>query len=392
MSHHSGPVESWRSRRPASDHENKRRALWRLRRAASSGLPMQSFIQVSFDLISDAIPNSPNKLIMPFADPTYQAYVSNNDEISRWRAPYKHFIIDSPPSVSGRRFELDAARLTVRPVWNHEQMMLPKFHQSAGYNEVFRNLGYHHVIGGIMTEGGEWRGWIPIWRSADMKQFTRDDVAFVEAALPHLTHGLGAARQLESTSGGDDFIAAEENRIGVVLTNNRGAVVGIDEIAKSTFQEIALLEGNPAWIDGGTLRAGFEYVARSLREIFAGPDAAPWLALPPTTAIHCHKSGIAIRLRAIVTDGYDGERAVTVLVERGATRQLRRDQLMQRYGLSQREFELLEMTAAALYPREIAARMGIGIGTLKSYLQRLNDKLGLDGTASLRDFARNLRL
>jgi hypothetical protein len=62
-----------RSQPPNSDLLNKERALKRLRRAASSGLPLASFLEVVFNLVNDAIPNSPNKQIMPFGDPNLEA-------------------------------------------------------------------------------------------------------------------------------------------------------------------------------------------------------------------------------------------------------------------------------------------------------------------------------
>ena len=45
-----------------SDTRNKEIALGRIKRLASSGLPVEPFVRSVFELINDAVPNSPNKV------------------------------------------------------------------------------------------------------------------------------------------------------------------------------------------------------------------------------------------------------------------------------------------------------------------------------------------
>ena len=47
-----------------SDSRNKARALGRIKRLASSGLPLEPFVRGVFESLNDGVPHSPNRVML----------------------------------------------------------------------------------------------------------------------------------------------------------------------------------------------------------------------------------------------------------------------------------------------------------------------------------------
>ena len=97
-------------------------------------------------------------------------------------------------------------------------------------------------------------------------------------------------------------------------------------------------------------------------------------------------------MRGFATDGSVGEKCFVVFIEQSESQWHKRHQIMHRYGLIQREMEFLGLITRGLSRREIAERMAITTGTLKTYSDRIADKLLLSRANGLRAFACELRL
>ncbi len=124
-----------------------------------------------------------------------------------------------------------------------------------------------------------------------------------------------------------------------------------------------------------------------MRAIFLSPGETEKIAVP-ATRIYSHWTGIALRLRGFITDSSLGQKYFTVLIEQGELEEHRRQRVMFRYGLSLREAELLRLLGSGLATSDIAERMAISTGTVKTNSGRLADKLASPGLAALRAFAR----
>jgi DNA-binding CsgD family transcriptional regulator len=166
-----------------------------------------------------------------------------------------------------------------------------------------------------------------------------------------------------------------------------GRVVAADESARTIF---AYLERFDIEIETQQKKCAItdalQYIASVLKQIFHDRGETGTMCSAPVVRLHSHWSGIVLRLRGIVAYGDDGGRYFTVIVEQGELKEHRQRRLMYRWGLSPREFEIVAALAEHARTSEMAYRMHLSTGTLKAYLQRLADKLNVEGMSALRKF------
>lgn len=391
VSSHSATVSAPRSRSYPSLYRQQV-ALARLRKLASSGLPLNQLVMAIFDIVGEAIPSSDQKALCTAVDGNLR---SPNNWIRRGvideaknSARYQYYVNDIPVDRSLIRNPVIAdGRLLDEPT-------LPGFHRTETYNEYFRPIGEHHGIIIIARDGRLCVGAYPIWRSPKMPEFSADEIRFAKIAALHIGHALSNAHRRESRRvDGLEFSPADEGIRGMVLMRPDGRVLAIDESARSIFTRIAMFEGsalNPFVND--KIRPMLNYLTRSLGEIFnVRGDVASDLG-PPSTCLYFYRTGTVLRLRGFVQEGDAGARYYNVMVEAGELAEHRRLRLMIRHGLSPREADLLRILAKNYRGREAAMAAGIAPTTLHKYIREMTDKLGIHGSASLRQFARQLRI
>jgi DNA-binding CsgD family transcriptional regulator len=365
------------------DLANKEVALGRIKRLASSGLPLEPFVRAVFELIHDAVPSSPNRAFHVGAEGS-MAFIFSNVETERLVCPvHDRFYVEAPPEVSGIRIRMTVP--TVRqlsrskPIWQYEEIALPNFHRSEGFNTVFRPAGYHRFLLVIFREGAEFVGYYPIWRSADQQPFSPQDIQFVQAASPHIAHGLKAARLMERASTGHDgFVPLSGWGSGVVLMDDSGRLVAMDAQAEATFRQLGLLDGLCAEVfTSEDLRRAFDYVRHTLRSIFHAPGGGPFNGGAPVYWFS-HWTGIVLKLRGVRMVGYDGRQYTNILIERGEASESRQRQLVAKWGLSEREAEVLQFIAGGKTGPEISILLGISHDTVRKHTSRILEKLRVE--------------
>jgi DNA-binding CsgD family transcriptional regulator len=85
-----------------------------------------------------------------------------------------------------------------------------------------------------------------------------------------------------------------------------------------------------------------------------------------------------LKLRGTLTVGTDGREYITVLVERGETREMGRRRLMLRSGLSDREAQVLDYVAQGKTNAEIAIILGLSPLTVKKHIEHIYIALGVE--------------
>jgi DNA-binding CsgD family transcriptional regulator len=292
--------------------------------------------------------------------------------------------VDAPPEVSGVRFKYDSYALRcVLPssiTWSQEALVLPNFQRAEGYNTVYRPLGWHHFVQVVFQESGEFIGYCPIWRGADQKPFSREDIAFIRATAPHIAHGLKVAQlQRRVHIEGDSFAAVPGWNSGVVLMDGGGRPIAMDVEATLIFQQLGILDGVGAdtFASRGVRRA-LDYVMRTLKNIFHELDGGSSTAGTPVYRLYHHWSGTVLRLRGVRMVGSDEREYATVLVERGETLESQRCRFVARWGLSQREAGILSLISASKTGPEIAILLRISHDTVRKHTCRILEKLGVE--------------
>jgi DNA-binding CsgD family transcriptional regulator len=369
------------------DSRNKARALGRIKRLASAALPLDPFVTTVFELFNDAVPHSPNRVILAGGGDRIDAYMGSTEEIARAAPLFHQYFVDSPPPVCGIKFPYDAHALrNVLPskvIWTQADLALENLYRAEGYNVVYRPLGWHHLLQVVFQESGEFFGYYPIWRTADQKPFSRDDIEFLRNAAPHVAHGLRAARLLERNEVPyalpGEFQLASPWRPGVILLDAGGELVAIDPYARLVLQQLGVLDG--VTVDQfapGPVRDGLAYVSSKLAEIFRGTESESERAGAPVYRIYHHWTGIVLRLRGVQMTATDGREYTTVLVERGETAGARRRRISARWGLSQREAQILSLIGDSKTGPEIALLLAISHNTVRKHTSKILDKLGVE--------------
>jgi DNA-binding CsgD family transcriptional regulator len=379
---------------PASDALNKERALRRIKRLAASGLPLEPFVMTMFALVGNGVPNSETKLFLPDSDRPI-GFMVNASEVVAYHEAYERYFIRGSPEQSGNKLKFDSntyRELSSRATWSQEEFLLPHYYRSEGFNEVMRPLRLHHQVSVRCSDEGEPVAFYPVWRGPDQKQFSRDDISFLQACAPHLAHGFRIASLLAEKSvvtDSSEFVALPQWTTGVVLTDQRGRVVSIDDAARAIFTELALFEAAPTDpVLPARVGDSLSHIANCVKGVL-GNEADPCASKgAPVVRIYSHGSGIVLKLRAARAWEIDGATdQIAVLIERGEFRDQRQRRLMYRWGLNNTELAIVEALRRDLMMREAAAAIGVSGGTLKTYVRRLSDKLGIEGIFVLRRFA-----
>jgi DNA-binding CsgD family transcriptional regulator len=381
-----------------SDSRNKARALSRIKRLASSGLPMDPFVRGVFEAVNDGVPHSPNRVILAGGGDRIDAYVGSTEEIARAAPLFHKYFVDSPPQLCGIKFPYDADALRnvlpSRVIWTQADLALENLYRAEGYNVVYRPLGWHHLVQVVFQESGEFLGYYPVWRSADQKPFSRDDIEFLRHAAPHVAHGLRAARLLErselSDPRGNEFHPLSGWRTGVILMDSNGKLLAIDPDARLLLQQLGVLDG--LTIDQfapAPVRDGLAHVSRILAEIFRGTNPDAERAGAPVYRIYQHWTGIVLKMRGVQMIATDGREYITVLLERGETADARRMRASARWGLSRREAQILSFIGDGKTGPEIALILAISHDTVRKHTGKVLEKLGVETRTAAAMLSRN---
>lgn len=370
-----------------SDSRNKARALGRIKRLASSGLPLEPFVRGVFEAVNDGVPHSPNRVMLADGGSNTDSYVGSTEEITRASPLFRKYFVDASSAECGVRFPYDAKALrTVLPskvIWTQSDLVLDNFFRADGYNAVYRPLGWHHLLQVVFQESGEFLGYYPIWRSVDQKPFSLDDIEFVRRAAPHITHGLRATRLLEHRESPpthpDEFQSLSGWHTGVILLGSNGKLIAIDPEARLILQQLGVLDGVSIDQFAPTpVRDGLAYISRKLTEIFRGTESGSEHASAPVYRIYHHWTGIVLKLRGVRMMAADGREYTTVLVERGETAHARRARVFARWGLSDREAQILSFIGDGKTGPEIALMLAISHDTVRKHTSKVLDKLGVE--------------
>ncbi len=99
---------------------------------------------------------------------------------------------------------------------------------------------HHGLLTLLRDEQGRFVGYFPVFRSAMMKPFSSDDIAFFEAAAAHIGYGVSIAGSI-SSEGTDDstFEPFQQVPQGVVVMDRAGKVLSLNRSAYSLFFNFA---------------------------------------------------------------------------------------------------------------------------------------------------------
>ncbi len=369
------------------DLRNKDVALGRIKRLAHSGLPLEPFLRTLFDLIDGALPDSA-KASQHAGGERSGAHICAS-QASGIAPAHGGYFVEAQPEIWAVRFGAGPGRLVYLPpertLQQHHGVFSSGLHLDEAPNNGNQPLGWRHAVAIGFQAAGRDIGYYGIWPAADHKALPADDIAFLEKAAPYAARGVTAALLMPSDAAGDtDFAAVPGSGLGVMLADHDQRLIAMDSEAKVVFEQLAILEGSSAsalagWLLRDVLAQLMFAVGNGLHEP-RGASASCCGA--PADRFYQHWSGIIVKLRAVPMLGAERGEYTMVLVQRGETSRSRRDRLIARWGLSQREAEVLGLIAEGKTGVEISILLGIGHDTVRKHTGRLFEKLGVQTRAA----------
>jgi DNA-binding CsgD family transcriptional regulator len=268
-----------------------------------------------------------------------------------------------------------------------------EFARSQCYNELFRPLhGFHsvHLRRASLTPFFT----LTICRAQRAANFSADETAMVRAIEPHLAGALALCRRLEVAEHWAQGLARTLDRLetGVILADAAARPVFANARARRIMSE-----GDGLSHEGDALTAATFAATQMLRRAMVRAGA-PGNGAHVGTSHECEEqmrlerpSGRAPLLLAVLPiwrldlaiAGLPSPRVAVFVTEPDAACAIDRSALADTFRLTRREADVSLLLADGCDLLDIAARLGLGLATVRSHLKRVFHKTDVHSQTAL---------
>ena len=257
--------------------------------------------------------------------------------------------------------------------------------RSEFYNEFIRPMnGFYGLVAGRLQFPSDPFS-LSVCRPPSARDWDAAHVAMVQALLPHVATAVELHLRLRASERNSESFTRLIDRLdaGVILVDAAARPVFANARARHIAAEADGLLLRDDGLAGSTRAA-----TQALREAIAacGHGAIErrriWLARPS------HRPALLLSLIPLarpgtVVPGTRAPRVAIFITEPDAPAVLDRIAMADAYRLTQRESDVALLLADGLTVDAIAARLGVGRGTVRSHLVRLFDKTGAHSQTAL---------
>ncbi len=250
--------------------------------------------------------------------------------------------------------------------------------RSARYRDFIQPQGYDDELRVAFRAGGKTWGVAGLFREPGRDPFDEHDVAVLEAVSPIVAGAFRTHAALSVPTPG--FAHAP----GLMLFDRDGAILSANEAASCWLADIYGAEPGTDWFE---VLAGLE-----------SPDLAAALPIIPLIA-RAHavaagrdprearlrlrdRSGRWLVLHASVLDSASGDGNVAIVVEPAKSGDLA-PIIIESYGLTPRERDVVRAIARGSSTPEIAADLFLSAHTVRDYIKAIFDKVGVSSRGEL---------
>ena len=235
--------------------------------------------------------------------------------------------------------------------------------RSLRYRELIRPFGLQaEMRAAFVTEGAGW-GAVGLLRPPGAPDFTRDEADLLHEVSGYLAHAVRSSvlhRAAEAHDGASDGP-------GLVLLDHRFRLESVTPAAERVLAELE--EGGPPATRSGELPYVVYAIAARARSAAMAPDRDALAYARVRT-----RAGRWLAMHGALADGHSERIAVIVQsAQPGAVAPL----IVEAYGLTARERELVDHLLRGASTKEIAAALRISSYTVQEHFKRIFDKLGV---------------
>jgi DNA-binding CsgD family transcriptional regulator len=250
--------------------------------------------------------------------------------------------------------------------------------RSARYRDFLRPQGWEDEVRVVFRTGGRSWGMGGLFREPGREPFDEHDVAVLQAVSPIVATAFRTHAALAAPTPG--FTHAP----GLMLFSRDGAILSANDAASRWLADIYEADPGTNWFE---VLAGLD-----------SPDVEAAIPLLPLIArAHAVASGrdnreARLRLRdrsgrwlvlhASVLDSASGEGNVAIVVEPAKSGDLA-PIIIEAYGLTPREREVVKAIARGCSTPEIAAELFLSAHTVRDYIKSVFDKVGVSSRGEL---------
>ena len=250
--------------------------------------------------------------------------------------------------------------------------------RSARYRDFLRPQGYDDELRAVFRTGGKSWGVAALFREPGRDPFTPDDVALLQTISPIVASGFRMHAALSTPTPG--FTHAP----GLMLFHRDGRILSANDAASRWLADIYGADETTDWferladLDRPDVEQAIPIIPLIARAhaVAAGRD-------PREARLRLKdRSGRWLVLHASVLDSASGDGHVAIVVEPAKSGDLA-PIIIEAYGLTPRERDVVRAIARGSSTPEIAAELFLSAHTVRDYIKSVFDKVGVSSRGEL---------
>jgi DNA-binding CsgD family transcriptional regulator len=242
--------------------------------------------------------------------------------------------------------------------------------RSPRFREILAALGLGDELRAALRSGAACWGYLCLHRERTSPPFTPADVAYVGGLVPHLAEGLRLALLLGGGPGGSG-----SDTPGVLVLADDGTVLASTPAAEGWLAEVAEAD----WPPGGALPRAVRAVAARLQAL---EQAGAAIGESPARARLRTRSGRWLVVHAARLSGSGGPGQTAVVLEPSRPAELA-PLILQAYGLTGREAEVVQLVLRGRSTEQMAADLVVSPLTVQQHLKAVFEKVGVHSRRDL---------
>ncbi len=266
---------------------------------------------------------------------------------------------------------------------------MPKadFIKSEFYNDFFRIFNVHSDLAIALGSVGLYNINVNVLRSSKRGDWAFDDVERCLALYPHLTRALRLGQRMGALRGLGEGLAEvlDRSSYGLVLLDRDGCVRHMNRAA-----ERSLARGRRVSVFRGRLTAARRDDERRLRELIGRAALSDGEGRTGGSMAVSGEDGgleLSVMVAPLAADRaspiIDGPAVVVCVTDHKAGVTVPEQRLHDLFSLTASEAKVAVCLLEGLSPNEAAARLSIGIATVRFHLSRILEKTGARGQVEL---------
>jgi DNA-binding CsgD family transcriptional regulator len=266
----------------------------------------------------------------------------------------------------------DASAATLRSATDDRPM------RSARYRDFLRPQGYDDELRVVFRTGGKSWGVGGLFREPGREPFDADDVAVLQAVSPIVAAGFRTHAALRAPTPG--FAHAP----GLMLFSRDGAIISANDAASRWLAEIYGEDPSTNWFERlGGLQCPDVDAAIPIIPLIARAHAVASGRDAREARLRLRdRSGRWLVLHASVLDSPSGDGNVAIVVEPAKSSDVA-PIIIETYGLTPRERDVVQAIARGSSTPEIAAALFLSAHTVRDYIKSVFDKVGVSSRGEL---------